>query len=95
MSTNTKQKQNVKTKKEKNEKKIIYYSCPAAKINCVCGNTIKTGSTIKETCVEICSACHPFYTGSQKFVDTGGRIEKFKQRMAKKEEMKKKKNKKK
>ena len=44
---------------------------------CVCGNTFKTGSTVKEIKVELCSACHPFYTGKQKLIGTGGRVEKF------------------
>jgi large subunit ribosomal protein L31 len=46
-------------------------------VTCGCGNTFVTGSTRPEIHVEICSACHPFYTGKQKFVDTAGRIEKF------------------
>jgi large subunit ribosomal protein L31 len=51
-----------------------YHPC---KVTCGCGNTFQTGATIKELHVEICSVCHPFYTGKQKFVDTAGRIEKF------------------
>jgi len=50
---------------------------PEAKVTCACGNTFTTGSTKEEIRVEICSACHPFYTGQQKFVDTLGRVEKF------------------
>ncbi|MBI4837390.1 MAG: 50S ribosomal protein L31 [Candidatus Portnoybacteria bacterium] len=57
---------------------------PDATIKCACGNTIKTGSTQSELRVEICSACHPFYTGKEKLVDTAGRVEKFKRRMGKK-----------
>ncbi len=49
-------------------------------ITCACGNVIKTKSTKKDIKVEICSKCHPFYTGKQKLVDTGGRIDKFKKR---------------
>ncbi len=49
-------------------------------ITCACGNVIATGSTKENIQVEICSACHPFYTGKQKLVDTGGRIEKFNKR---------------
>jgi large subunit ribosomal protein L31 len=45
--------------------------------SCVCGNTFKTGSTKKEIRTEICSACHPFFTGTQKIVDTEGRVERF------------------
>ena len=48
-----------------------------ATVHCACGNTFQTRSTKSELHVEICSACHPFYTGKQKFVDTAGRIEKF------------------
>ena len=50
---------------------------------CACGNEVELGSVEKEMKVEICSACHPFFTGKQKLVDTAGRIEKFKQRCAK------------
>jgi len=48
-----------------------------AKITCVCGNTFTTGSTQPQIKVEICALCHPFFTGSQKFVDTEGQVEKF------------------
>ena len=54
-----------------------------ARVTCVCGNTFTTGSTLKEINVDICSSCHPFYTGKQKLVDTEGRIERFKKRYAK------------
>ncbi len=55
-----------------------------AVVTCACGNTFETISTKKTLSVEICSACHPFYTGQQKFVDTEGRIDKFakKQKLA-------------
>ena len=56
-----------------------YY--PNAKVTCVCGNSFEVGSTLKEIKVEICSACHPFYTGEEKIIDTGGRVERFKRRM--------------
>ena len=50
-------------------------------ITCSCGNTWQTRSTMsKDLTVEVCSACHPFYTGKQKIVDTAGRVEKFKQK---------------
>lgn len=49
-------------------------------ITCACGNVIETGSTVENITVEICSACHPFFTGKQKLVDTGGRVEKFNKR---------------
>ena len=52
-------------------------------VKCLCGNTFQTRSTLKEINTEICSACHPFFTGKQKFVDTAGRVDKFQQRMAK------------
>jgi large subunit ribosomal protein L31 len=48
-----------------------------AKFTCECGNVVVTGSTVESYKVEICSACHPFYTGKQKLVDTAGRVEKF------------------
>lgn len=54
-----------------------------AEIRCACGNVIKTRSTKPVIIVGICNACHPFYTGTQKFVDTAGRVDKFQQRMAK------------
>lgn len=48
-----------------------------AKVTCACGNTFVTGSILPEIRVEICSACHPFYTGAQKFVDTLGQVDRF------------------
>jgi large subunit ribosomal protein L31 len=54
-----------------------------AKVTCVCGNSFTVGSTKETINVEICSACHPFYTGLEKVMDTAGRVEKFKGRMAK------------
>lgn len=51
--------------------------------NCSCGNVITTGSTMsKEVHLDVCSACHPFYTGKQKQASTGGRVDRFKQRFA-------------
>ena len=61
-----------------------YYNDAA--IRCACGNTWKTGSTIPKISLEICDKCHPFYTGKEKLLDTRGRVEKFKKRMAKSEE---------
>ena len=49
-------------------------------ITCACGNVISTGSTLENITVEICSACHPFFTGKQKLVDAGGRVDKFNKR---------------
>ena len=51
-----------------------------ATVTCGCGNTFKTGSTKKELRVDVCSKCHPFFTGKQKLVDTGGRVDRFKKR---------------
>ena len=53
-------------------------------VHCACGETWTTGSTKKELRVEICSKCHPFFTGKQKLVDSAGRIDRFTQRYAKK-----------
>jgi len=53
------------------------------KVVCSCGNKFTTGSTLgKELNIEVCSACHPFYTGQQKMVDSGGRVDKFRKRYA-------------
>ena len=68
-----------------------YY--PNAKVRCACGNSFTVGSTKEYIEIEICSKCHPFYTGKEKMVDAMGRVEKFKKRLAKKEELKKKKKK--
>jgi large subunit ribosomal protein L31 len=54
-----------------------------AEVRCACGNSFKTRSTRPVIIVGICNACHPFYTGQQKFVDTAGRVDKFQQRMVK------------
>lgn len=56
-----------------------YYS--NAKVTCACGAAFTVGSTEKEIHVEICSACHPFFTGKEKLLDTAGRVDKFKERM--------------
>lgn len=53
-----------------------------AKVTCSCGNTFTVGATQKEIHVEICSQCHPFFTGNEKVIDAAGRVEKFKQRKA-------------
>jgi len=55
---------------------------PEAKVTCACGRTFTVGSTQEKISVEICSACHPFYTGNDKILDTAGRVEKFKARKA-------------
>lgn len=49
-------------------------------VKCACGNEFESGSTTESIRVEICSACHPFYTGRQKFADAGGRVERFKKK---------------
>ena len=53
-----------------------------ASVRCSCGNTFETRSTRPEIHVELCSECHPFYTGKQKLVDAGGRVERFQRRYA-------------
>jgi large subunit ribosomal protein L31 len=60
-----------------------YY--PNAKVTCSCGNTFTVGSTKKEISVELCSKCHPYYTGEQRVVDTAGRVERFRRRYEKTE----------
>lgn len=62
-----------------------------ANVRCACGNVFTVGSTKELIEVEICSKCHPFYTGKEKMIDTMGRVEKFKKRLAKKTEPKQKK----
>lgn len=57
---------------------------PKADVKCACGNSFKVGASKEKLEVEICSNCHPFYTGGSKLVDTAGRVEKFKKRFAKK-----------
>jgi large subunit ribosomal protein L31 len=70
----------------KNDIHPKYY--PNCKVTCVCGNTFTTGSTEPEIKVELCSACHPFYTGKQKLVDTARRVEKFEAKIKAKGEVK-------
>jgi len=62
-----------------------YY--PKAKVVCACGNTFTTGSTVPEIQTELCSACHPFYTGKQKLVDSARMVEKFEAKMKAKNEV--------
>jgi large subunit ribosomal protein L31 len=61
-------------------KKGIHPNYGKASVRCACGNTFETGSTKKDIHVEICSNCHPFYTGKQKLIDSGGRVDKFKKK---------------
>ncbi len=63
-------------------KEGIHPNYRAAKVVCACGNSFETRSTIGDIHVEICAACHPFFTGKQKILDTAGRIERFKTRYA-------------
>lgn len=62
-------------------KKNIHPEYGLAVVVCACGNKIETTSTVKEMHVEICSACHPFYTGQKKIVDTAGRVDRFTRRV--------------
>ncbi|MCI6603704.1 MAG: 50S ribosomal protein L31 [Clostridiales bacterium] len=62
-------------------KKEIHPEYGKCIVKCACGETFETGSTLKTMNVDICSKCHPFYTGRQKLVDTGGRVDKFKKRL--------------
>ena len=54
---------------------------PNARVTCACGNSWTTGSTVAELKVDICSACHPFYTGEQRIVDTAGQVDRFMKRL--------------
>ena len=65
-------------------KKGIHPAYYDATITCACGNVVKTRSTVKDIHVEICSKCHPFFTGKDKLVDTAGRVEKYERRYGKK-----------
>jgi len=56
-----------------------YY--PEAVVHCACGNTWTTGSTVKEVRTDVCSACHPFFTGEQRIVDSEGRVDRFYRRL--------------
>lgn len=64
-------------------KENIHPKYHETKIRCACGNVIETGSTKDSITVEICSSCHPFFTGKQKLVDTAGRIERFRKKYQK------------
>jgi len=62
-----------------------YY--PEATIICACGNTWKTGATVQSIHTDVCSACHPFFTGEQRIVDTAGQVDRFMRRLEKKVEL--------
>ena len=64
-------------------KKDVHPEYAETTISCGCGNVIATRSTAKDIKVEVCSACHSFYTGQQKFIDAAGRVEKFQQKYGK------------
>jgi len=61
-------------------KKDIHPKYEPTTVTCACGNVLEIRSTVKDIKVEICSSCHPFFTGKQKLVDTAGRVERFKKR---------------
>ena len=63
-------------------KKGIHPKYQTCTVRCACGNTFETRATVSELKLDICSVCHPFYTGKQKFVDTAGRVQRFKERYA-------------
>lgn len=62
-------------------KKGIHPNYESTEIRCACGNVVETRSTKSNISVEVCSKCHPFYTGNQKLVDTGGRVARFENRL--------------
>ena len=64
-------------------KQDIHPQYHTATVTCSCGNSFSIGATVEAMRVELCSHCHPFYTGDQKLVDTAGRVEKFQQRLSK------------
>ena len=75
--------------KDKAMKAKIHPEYKEITVTCSCGNTFKTRSTLgKDLHVEVCSSCHPFYTGKQKIVDTAGRVEKFRQKYTRKKDRK-------
>ena len=65
-------------------KEGIHPDYPAARVTCACGNTFVTRSTRGDFQIDVCSACHPFYTGTQKLIDTAGRVDRFRKRYEKK-----------
>ncbi|MFY9395655.1 MAG: 50S ribosomal protein L31 [Saccharofermentanales bacterium] len=66
-------------------KKGIHPKYGKSVVRCACGETFETGATKEAINVDVCSKCHPFYTGRQKLVDTGGRVDKFRRRMERKD----------
>ena len=63
----------------------IHPNYVVATVHCSCGNTFQTRSTVSDIHADVCSQCHPFYTGKQKIVDVGGRVEKFEKRFGKRQ----------
>lgn len=74
----------IKTKRNTMKEKI-HPNYEQTTITCACGHVFKVGTTVKDMHIGICSECHPFFTGKQKFVDTAGRVEKFNRRYGKKD----------
>ena len=70
-------------RKEEEMKEGIHPKYEEVTVKCLCGNTFQTRSTKPEISTEICSACHPFFTGKQKLIDTAGRVERFNRRYTK------------
>lgn len=66
--------------KGSNMKSDIHPNYDVVRVTCSCGNNFETRATVSEISVELCDQCHPFYTGQQKLVDTGGRVERFQKR---------------
>jgi large subunit ribosomal protein L31 len=69
-------------------KEGIHPEYPAARVACACGNAFVTRSTRGDFQIDVCSACHPFYTGTQKLIDTAGRVDRFRKRYEKKQPVK-------
>ena len=65
-------------------KEGIHPEYPPARVTCACGNTFTTRSTHGDMAIDVCAACHPFYTGTQKLIDTAGRVDRFRKRYEKK-----------
>lgn len=65
-------------------KEGIHPEYPPARVTCACGNTFTTRSTHGDLAIDVCAACHPFYTGTQKLIDTAGRVDRFRKRYEKK-----------
>lgn len=63
-------------------RKGIHPEYKVTTVTCSCGNTFETGGTVDAISLELCNECHPFYTGRQKLVDAGGRVDRFKRRLA-------------